>query len=581
MKSKGIKKSRYYILIFIAIIIILLLIWNRNKPIKGQVEEFIPISEQVNISFYHLKPSLDIAENRQSDFNELELRGGLLKLITRWGKMYILRIQPECNFESDNYFYLTTENKNLIPRETNVLLGQITRNGKNFDKYLRYEDITYLDDYSKIFAITPFKFEVTGEKVSKKDLLNDNRVSEREKFVIRNLPKRATIFNVSSLHNYGFVDPNDSLWYQDYARFIPWLILLLLLLLLLFYWKRLINFFKRKFMTQKENLQEFGYISSGKSSGDAIQFRSYLNGIYNGDISDANSSKLSENQISNINSKIKELDKNIEDNKLELEEINKEENLPIFDRVRFIISMVIFIGITIFSYFFYLSTINKALFLDFTNLDCASASKLNILPSQLELEQAISNSYFILIVPFVVFALGWILHLVIDNPKLRALRRNVYLISLLLITFVLDFLLASYIHKNIDAVKEYCGYGTSEAWYASTTFYIIIFMGFLVYIFWSLILNNILQQLEKSNKRKYIQSKTVQIKVNVDDLKKRKDRQINLLENKIGNIAGGIDLFHQGWNMYMNNFPERFAANQKECEKIRNEFNEKISQQHE
>ncbi len=581
MKSKGIKKSRYYLLIFIAIIIILLLIWNRNQPIKGQVEEFIPISEQVNISFYHFKPSLDIEEYRQSDFDELELRGGLFRLMTKWGKMYILRIQPGCNFESGDYFYLKTENKNTIPRETNEFLGQITQNGKNFDKYLRYEDITYLDDYSQIFAITPFKFEVKGEKVSKKELLNDNRVSEREKFVIRNLPKRATIINVSSLHNYGFVDPNDSLWYQDYIRFIPWLILLLLLLLLLFYRKRLINFFKRKFMTEKENLQEFGYISSGKSSGDPVQFRSYLNGIYNGDISDINSSKLTENQVSNINSKIKELDKNIENNKLELEEIKKEENLPIFDRVRFIISMFIFAGLTIFSYFFYLSIINKALFLVFKDLDCASASRLNILPSQIELEQAISNSYFILIVPFVVFALGWILHMVLDNPKLRIIHRNIYISSLLLITFALDFLLASYIHKNMDAVKEYCGYGTSEAWYASPTFYIIVFMGFLVYIFWSLILNNILQQLEKSNKRKYIQRKTEHIKADIEALKKRKDRQINLLENKIGNIVGSIDIFHQGWNMYMNNFPERFAANKKVCEEVRNEFNEKISQQHE
>jgi len=197
------------------------------------------------------------------------------------------------------------------------------------------------------------------------------------------------------------------------------------------------------------------------------------------------------------------------------------------------------------------------------------------------LAQAINNSYFILIVPFTVFALGWILHLVIDNPKLRVFQRYIYLGSLLLIAFALDFLLASYIHKNIDAVKEYCGYGTSEAWYASTTFYIIIFMGFLVYIFWSLILNNILNQLEKANKRKYIQNRTVQLKLEIENFKRKKNIQLKSLENKVGNISGSIDQFYQGWNMYMNNFPERFETNIKECEKIRNEFNERINQQHE
>jgi hypothetical protein len=581
MKSKSIKYGRYYALSLIAIIIVLLLLWNKNKPIKGYTEKFIATAEQVNISYYYLKPSLDIAENRQSDFKQIELKGGLFKLMTRWGKTYILRIQPECNFESDSYLYLGVESISEITRDTNVLVGQFTRNGKSFDKYLKYEDITNLYGDSEIFTVKPYEFEVTGEKVSKKDLLNDGGVSEREKFVIRNLPGRAIILNVNGLRNYGIVEPNDSLWYQDYARFIPWLILALLLLLLLFYWKRLINLFKRNFMAQKENLQEFGYISSGKSGGDPVQFRSYLNGIFNGDISDSSNSKLSDNQMNNINSKIKELDKNIDDCKLELEEIKKEENLPVFDPTRFIISLFIFIGLTIFSYFFYLSTINKALFLSFEDIDCETASRLNILPSQFELAQAINNSYFILIVPFTVFALGWLLHMVIDNPKLRIIQRNIYLGSLLLITFTLDFLLASYIHKNIDAVKEYCGYGTSEVWYASTTFYIIIFMGFLVYIFWSLILNNILQQLEKANKRKYIQNKSVQLKLEIENIKKRKDRQLSILDNKVGNIAGSIDMFHQGWNMYMNNFPERFTANKKECEHIRNEFNEKITQQHE
>lgn len=244
--------------------------------------------------------------------------------------------------------------------------------------------------------------------------------------------------------------------------------------------------------------------------------------------------------------------------------------------------MIIFTGLTIFSYFFYISTINKALFSSAGKVPCATALKSGVFPSQEELVLAVNNSPFILIVPFTIFALGWLLHIVFDDHKTKRSVKNFYLVSLLAITFFLDFLLASYIHKNLNALKVFCELEEKiEVWYQSTTFYIIIFMGFVIYIFWSLILHNILQHLDKKKTKKYINKNIEKLRFENEILIRKKDREVKLLDKSVGNIIGSIDKFYQGWNMFMNNYPERFISNKEKCEEIRNDFNHKISLNHE
>ena len=50
--------------------------------------------------------------------------------------------------------------------------------------YLKYEDITHLDDLNKIYAISPLEYEVFGKRNSKKSLLASKELSKREKFII-------------------------------------------------------------------------------------------------------------------------------------------------------------------------------------------------------------------------------------------------------------------------------------------------------------------------------------------------------------------------------------------------------------
>lgn len=572
-------KIQNIILVAFAIAIVLLIIfWPRYETIRGEVYQFLPVSQELRIRFHDLKPSSNTSADQTAEFSEVELQGAWLKMESPSDGLYILRVMPQCKFDRNNYFFIKKEDKPDISRKSNEFVSQVERDGKKYDMYLKYEDINRVNDLDKIYFSSPLKYEAFGKRVSKRSLLNSKELNERERSIVRNLPARSRIIDVVALSEDLDEIPGE-FRESDLSKYLPWLLLLLLLLLLLFNWRRLYNLFKPKFMAPKKNLEEFGYVSSGQSGGDPVQFRSFLNGIYNGDLSDDNKSVLTENQIGRIQTNIKELDQGVESNKLEIEELKKGENLPMFDPVRFAIALIIFIGLTIFSYFFYLSTINKALFVNYD--DCDAAEKLAILPNQVELALAVQNSWIILIVPFTVFALGWILHMVIDNPTLKTGQRFLYLGSILLVTFVLDFLLASFIHKNINDLKEYCGYGTSEVWYLSTTFYIIIFMGFMVYIFWSMILYYLLQQVEKRSKKRAIHNSSEKLKFQIRRLKKRKDRQNKLLENGIGNISGSIDTFHLGWNMYMNNYPERFAENQKKCETIRNEFKNKISKNNE
>ncbi len=563
------------IVLSVATVIVLLAAWsswNRPRPIQGEMEEIVPISEQISIRYYDFKPiNVSVTE-----FSEIRMDGAWLKMNDPDGRLYILRILPECRHEGDEYFFVNTNGRQNVIRERDRLEGEATRGARTFNMYLKYQDDSQLDDINRIFVTSPMKYEVTGEKVSKRAVLSDNSVSDREKFVIRNLPSGSQIVNVSKLTKIHGFNTNAGFWESDLARLLPWLILLLLLALMFLNWGRLFTMNKGKPMVNNNNLEEFGYVSAGQSGGDPIQFRSYLNSIYKGDLSNDHGTEMTDNQIDRIKAKINDLTKGIEHRKSEIDELKKGENLPMFDPVRFWIALFIFIGLTVFSYFFYLSTINKALYVAFDNCD---AAKLNILPSQAELSQAVQNSWIIVIVPFTVFALGWILHMVIDSPTLKRGQRFLYLTLILSVTLFLDFLLASFIHKNMSTLKEYCGFGTDEVWYESTTFYIIIFLGFMVYIFWSMILYYLLQQIEKRSKKRMIHTRSEKLRQEIQALSRASDRQIEILENGVGNVSGNIDAFHLGWNNFMSTYPHRFGENQQQCELIKNEFMGKMIRQ--
>jgi hypothetical protein len=145
---------------------------------------------------------------------------------------------------------------------------------------------------------------------------------------------------------------------------------------------------------------------------------------------------------------------------------------------------------------------------------------------------------------------------------------------------VVDLLLALIIHNNIQSALELMGLDTKN-WNQDATFYIILFMGFLVYIIWSILLDSLLREWKKR-----------QISHNLREIIKHLRKDIKLLQDKImpagqikeeitklqdevntfvqGNLKGYIDQFSSGWISYL--APDSMKEKKNQCLHIRDEF---------
>jgi hypothetical protein len=202
------------------------------------------------------------------------------------------------------------------------------------------------------------------------------------------------------------------------------------------------------------------------------------------------------------------------------------------------------------------------------------------MPQPYELAEAIRYNYLLFLVPFVFYAFGWAFHILLD---LRQKTKFIFLGMLIAVTFVVDLLLALIIHNNTETAKELMGLATLK-WNQNPTFYIILFMGFLVYIIWSILLDSLLREWKKR-----------QITINLKRIISHMKKDIRLLQEKImpieliqheidilrdevdtfvqGNLKGYIDQFTTGWVSYL--APNTMKDTKTKCLNIRDEFLEK------
>ena len=154
---------------------------------------------------------------------------------------------------------------------------------------------------------------------------------------------------------------------------------------------------------------------------------------------------------------------------------------------------------------------------------------------------------------------------------------------LIIITFIVDLLLALTIHKNTESAKELMGL-SAQNWSQDTTFYIILSFGFLVYVLWSILLDSMLREWRKR-----------QITLNLKRIVKHLRKDIKLLEQKImpveliqkeidvlhdevntfveGNLRGYVDQFTTGWVSYL--APDSMKEVRTKCLSIHDEFVDK------
>ncbi len=359
------------------------------------------------------------------------------------------------------------------------------------------------------------------------------------------------------------------------------------------------------------NLYDFGYEKSGAVKGDPDLYASYLQRIINGDLVEEPYKGFTDEEKKERTKLMKELEKKVRDKeeanaKIEVDVKEKEKGIDKyrkdllqiresrskdheklktenFSLLKFSLNFFILAMLSIYLFFFYVSATYKALYVDFEGIAesiAAGEGTGSIMPGPYELGQALQYNYLLFVVPFVFYAFGWAFHILLE---LKNQFKLVFLGLLIAVTFTVDFLLAMIISNNTENAKQLMGLSTTP-WSQSPSFYIILFLGFLVYVIWSILLDSLLREWDKkeitNNLKKIIRHLTGDIKIlksKTGDVAAMKKQIAEYREDigtvMVGNLKKYIDQFSSGWIAYL--APANMKDVKDKCLVIKREFEDK------
>ena len=359
------------------------------------------------------------------------------------------------------------------------------------------------------------------------------------------------------------------------------------------------------------HLRNFGYEQAGSAKGDPDVYASYLHRILNGDLVESNYTgfsdeerkeriqqikelevRLREKEDANekVDSEIKSKEKEIDKYKKELLQIweakskdNEKLKSETFSRLKFAINLFLLVMLSVYLFFFYVSATFKALYVDFQGIAeriAQGEGTGSVMPGARELAEALQYNYLLFVVPFVFYAFGWAFHILLE---LKHKAKHVFLSMLIAVTFTVDFLLAMIISNNTESAKALMGL-PAIPWSQSPSFYIVLFLGFLVYIIWSILFDSLLREWDKRQIPENLKKILNHLQ---NDLKVLKARLINVtsLKNKIsdyredastlmyGNLKKYIDQFSSGWIAYL--APVNMKETKEKCLALKKDFEAK------
>jgi hypothetical protein len=362
---------------------------------------------------------------------------------------------------------------------------------------------------------------------------------------------------------------------------------------------------------ERVNLYDFGYEKSGGVKGDPDVYALYLKRIINGDLVENNTEILSDEEKREKFKEIKSLEKQlreVEENNAKIEEqiglkekdIDKyrKDLLQIrekrsktkellksesFSTLKFSLNLFVLVMLSVYLFFFYVSAAFKALYVDFEGIAVRIAQGEgtgSIMPGAAELAEALQYNYLLFVVPFVFYAFGWAFHIILET---RHKAKFVFLSLLIAVTFVFDFLLAMIISNNTESARVLMGL-TATPWSQSPTFYIILFLGFLVYIIWSILLDSLLREWDKKeityNLKKIIKHLNDDVKILKKKLTDGTPLKMKIADFRedasvvmSGNLKRYVDQFSSGWISYL--APVNMKDVKETCLAIKKDFEEK------
>lgn len=252
--------------------------------------------------------------------------------------------------------------------------------------------------------------------------------------------------------------------------------------------------------------------------------------------------------------------------------------------------------LAVYLIFFYASTIYSAFFRSAGLLIETSGDDLAmVIGSIFDMNGIINPSANLIIVyfgSFLFFSLGIIPHTIKGSYK------RLKIIGFLLITLIIDALLAYKIDKSIHEIKVMAGIG-EENWqfWASENFYLVLAFGYLAYLVFGYMYHLMIEEKVKKNPKRIAQrniglvkeeikeinlainsyeEKLVELQAKVDMLESRIEMLLKRLNDTMLNpevLSESLNSFYMGWRQFLNGSSEDNKEKDK-CESVYAQFME-------
>lgn len=329
-------------------------------------------------------------------------------------------------------------------------------------------------------------------------------------------------------------------------------------------------------------IKYYGYIEAGANRGAANVLKQNLQNISNGSFNeiggqyvDATQKQQAEGyradirrleyEVSSIGDRQKELQKWIE-------RVNNGERVRslIFDPAKFTVNLFFLLMLSAYLFQFYVSTTYSALFQSGQSTDFAGRDTLRFIFNSIFNPNVYSEAggalWFLVFAPFVFYAFGFAIHSMYESENRKKWLGIGFVLAL---TFVLDALLAYKIHQIAQDWQKYTDPDfVPTPFYTDVNFYIVIFMGFVVYVIWGILLHALFVEWNKRNPMKEFEKNKKLIyekEVKISEYRKK----INQIEASIPNI---LTSYYAGWMSYLNNMPVKDETLIKQCNLLIGEF---------
>ncbi len=318
---------------------------------------------------------------------------------------------------------------------------------------------------------------------------------------------------------------------------------------------------------RKQTYHESGFRDSTRNFGDRVALNICLQAIYAKFQNEEKENELKQQKynepyliekseketeiktknvvIDNLNEKIITREKRIEELQHEVVDIpNNPEKYGIQAKkgasVKFWIGVVLLLPITLYLFTFYVSTSYSAFFKQFSLGDGLMQSILDANAFSKAWKDGPVEGMFVSFIPFVFMGLGFLIHMF---GEVKSLGNTIKTVSLFVITFIFDVILAYQIESNLYELTRSINsedFSLSIA-FQKVAFWGIIFAGFIVYIIWGLVFDFVMKEHKEKDKIKMaIEERTNKITIEKENLQQL-DNDLHKLKENIQNLKGKID----------------------------------------